>query len=314
MRRVLSLISFPGNPGIHSIDPNHFNSRIFRISQDNYFHYTPLPLKKSNFYLMRSPLISLGTWEAFLRRVPFCIIEEYHRRNNYKNFIARALLFPFRNHPVLSSTKQTCAFLDEFGIEAILVPPALEGGKGALPKERKHVLYVGKLLPSKNSFLFVELAREFPDEEFIMVGDGPLYEDIEREAQSIGNLKLIKRIGPREDLFSLYAQAKMLIHPAWKDPIGFVVIEALSRQTPVLASKNAGASDFLPRKWAAEPGNKKEWMEKIRKILNAQQESIKLAEKTFEKEHLNINDPYFREVAEELSLAVKKRWPALFNG
>jgi glycosyltransferase involved in cell wall biosynthesis len=313
IRRVLSLIPFPGNPRISSIHPDYSNSRIFTVSQNNYIHYTPIPLKKENFYLMRSPLISLGTWEALFKRVPFCIIEEYHRRNNYKNFIARLLLFPFKGHPSLSSTKQTCAFLNEFGIRAILGPPALKKGKGSPAGNRKHVLFVGKLLPSKNPMLFAKLARRFPKENFVMLGEGPLLEEMEQEARSLKNLKVIRKVESRREVFSLYADAKLLLHTAKQDPIGFVVIEALSTQTPVLASKNAGASDFLPKEWVAKPSREAEWEEKMRKILGNQEASIKLAEKTFEKEHLDIVDPYFAKVARELSLSVKDRWPRLFE-
>ncbi|MBN2122379.1 glycosyltransferase [Candidatus Micrarchaeota archaeon] len=313
MRHVLSLLNFPKKPRMVSIHPDYSNSRIFTVSQNNYVHYTGIPLKKENFYALRSPLISIGTWEALVRGVPFCIIEEYHRRKNYKNFIARILLRPFCGHPVLSSTKQTCSFLREFGINPILVPPALEKGKGAQAGKRKHILFVGKLLPSKNPQLFLELARSFPKEQFVMIGKGPLFAQMEKEAKKIANIKLIERVDSREELFGCYENAKLLLHPATQDPIGFVAIEALSRQTPVIASKNAGASCFLPREWVAEAGNKAEWEEKMRKILGNAEESVKLAEKTFEREHLDIKDEYFEKAAKELSLAVKERWPALFN-
>lgn len=314
MRHVLSLLPFPKKPEIVSIHPDYSNSRIFTISQNNYVHYTPIPLEKGNFYAMRSPLISLGTWEALAKGMPFCIIEEYHRRKNYKNFLARILLRPFRGHPMLSSTKQTCAFLREFGINPILVPPALEKGKGAPHNKRKHILFVGKLLASKNPGFFIELARAFPKEQFVMIGKGPLLPEMEGDARKLVNLKIINRVDSRGELFKYYENAKLLLHPAVQDPIGFVIIEALSRQTPVLASKNAGASCFLPKEWVAEPGNKEEWVEKTRKILERMQESTKLAEKTFESEHLDIKDGYFEKAAGELSLAVKQRWPALFDG
>jgi glycosyltransferase involved in cell wall biosynthesis len=313
MRHVLSLLPFPKKPKPVSIHPDYSNSRILAISQNNYVHYTPIPLEKGNFHALRSPLISLGTWEALAKGIPFCIIEEYHRRNNYKNFIARFFLFFFRNHPVLSSTKQTCAFLGEFGIKPILVPPALEKGKGVAAGKRKHVLFVGKLLNSKNPQLFLELARSFSEEEFVMIGTGPLLPGIRESARKIANLRIVERVESRDELFGYYADAKLLVHPATQDPIGFVIIEALSRQAPVLASENAGASCFLPHKWVIEPSNSQEWIEKTRNILDNQQESVKLAEETFEAEHLNIRDGYFKEAAEELSLAVKERWPALFD-
>ncbi|PIZ98269.1 hypothetical protein COX84_02180, partial [Candidatus Micrarchaeota archaeon CG_4_10_14_0_2_um_filter_49_7] len=103
------------------------------------------------------------------------------------------------------------------------------------------------------------------------------------------------------------------VQPAFRDPIGFVVVEALSAQTPVLASRGVGTSDYLPAEWIADPANKNEWVAKTQKILSNLEQNARLAETTFEKEHLNIEDPYFRQAAGKLQLALKSRWPHLTN-
>ena len=46
-----------------------------------------------------------------------------------------------------------------------------------------------------------------------------------------------------------FAKAKALIHPVFKDPIAFVVVEALCASTSVLASSQVGASGYPPKKW-----------------------------------------------------------------
>ena len=180
-------------------------------------------------------------------------------------------------------------------------------------KYRKHVLCVSRTVANKNPQLSLKLAEHFKKEQFVMIGRGELSKEISEKAKALPNLKIIDSVQEREELFKYYSEAKLLIHPAWKDPIGHVIIEALSTQTPVLASSGAGASDFLPKEWIASPKNEQEWIEKTKAILENQEESIRKAEEVFEKEHLNIEDPYFEKVADELAETLKKKWPKLFE-
>lgn len=307
-RKVLSL-AWEGST-LTSINPDYSNSAILHISPKNYVHYTRIGLSKSRFYAMRTPLISLGTWEALLRGVPMCIIEEYSERKTPKDTAAKLLLSPFKKIPFISSTKRTRAFLTSAGMESFLIPPAHKRGEGG--SRRKHILYVGKLHQSKNPFFFLGIAKAFPQEKFIMLGQGSLSAQVKEAASKLNNVEVIPFLEKREDLFKYYSGAKLLIHPAIQDPIAFVIIEALSMQVPVLSSFGAGASDFLPEEWVADPRVLEEFVEKTKSILASGQESIRKAQEVFSREHLDIEDAYFGDVARKLSLSVIKRWPALF--
>jgi glycosyltransferase involved in cell wall biosynthesis len=243
-------------------------------------------------------------------RVPLLIAEEYSARNRVLDWVVRVFLFPFRNTLFLSQTRRSKHFLENSRVRSFLIPPAEPKRIGK--KGRKNVLFVSKLLATKNPLIFLKLAAAFPEEKFILIGKGEMEKEIAEKAKSLPNLKIIDKVESREELFKYYSEAKLFIHPAWKDPIGHVIIEALSTQTPVLASSGAGASDFLPKEWVASPKDEQEWIQKTKYILEHQEESIKKAEEIFEKEHLNIDDPYFEKVAEELVETLKKKWPKLF--
>ncbi len=294
-----------------SIHPDYSNSYIVPISSKNYLHYTSITLKKSNLYVLRTPLISMGTWEALARKVPMCIIEEYFLRNTPKDSVVKMLLFPFRNVPFISFTKRTHAFLNSLKINSFLIPPAVQKSKGA--KIRKHILYVGRIEETKNPRLFLKLAKAFPNEVFVMIGKGSMSDQLKKESDMLHNLKFISFLKQRKNLFQYYSEAKLLIHPAIQDPIALVIIEALSTQTPVLASFGAGASDFLPKKWILDPLVESDWINKTKAILEHQKEAISEAEQIFKKEHLDIADPYFEKVSDELLLLLKLRWPELFK-
>lgn len=312
LRLVLSILKKKcGFDSLKSISPDYSNSKFLVMGKTSYFQYTPIKFEKRNLYVVRSPLIALGAWEAALRRIPFLLVEEYSERSSRKNDIVKALLLPFRNIPFIAQTRRTEQFMKKSGARVFLVPPAEKKRKGAGQRDR--ILFVGRLVDSKNPLLMLKLAEKFPDEKFVAIGKGPLLETLAEKVKSVKNLEIIPHVESRGKLFEHYANAKLLIHPAFKDPIGHVIIEALSAQTPVLASSGAGASDFLPKEWVLDPKDEDAWVEKVRHILSHQKESIKKAEKIFEKEHLDIDDPYFEKIAEELAVYIRKRWPKLFK-
>jgi len=218
----------------------------------------------------------------------------------------------FADYPFISQTKKTYNFLKNNGIESIFIPPAEK--RRFSNEKREHILYVGKLIESKNPLLFLKIAGAFPENKFIMIGSGAMEKEIKEEISKMGlkNVKLINRVKERERLFDYYKKAKLLIHPAHKDPIGFVVIEALSTGTPVISSEKTGASGFLPKKWIVRSSDEKEWIRKVRDILDNEGKSIELAKKTFMNEHLDIDDEYFDKVALKLVKIIKKKWLHIF--
>jgi glycosyltransferase involved in cell wall biosynthesis len=271
--------------------------------------YQSPPALKDSIYVTKSPFICLESWECLMRKRPLIVAEEFLGNPKTGGFGKRVLGF-FREIPFIAQTKRTRDFLLAAGVRNVFfVPPTEIKGQGS--KNRVSILFVGRLIPSKNPSLFLKLAARFPGEKFVMVGDGELYPRVAEEAKQRPNFTLIRHFQHRVELLAQYGKSKLLIHPAFKDPIGFVIVEALSRQTPVIASKGTGASDFLPADWAVEDFDESKWAARIEKILKKQDESVAFAGQLFEKEHLNQADPYFTEIAEELGSVIRKKWPHL---
>jgi glycosyltransferase involved in cell wall biosynthesis len=271
------------------------------------FHFQKLDLSfsKKNLYVMNSPVMCLEAWEALLRRVPAIIVEEYFTKGALKDSLVSTVLQFFREYPFICFTKRSHAFLANRSIQSLLVPPAERKRSGS--RNRNGLLWVSRMVESKNPFFVLELARQLKDERFVLVGKGPLLSEVRAKAKEIPNVQIVEFVETREELFrDYYAKAKALIHPAVKDPIGFVVVEALASSTPVLASAGVGASDYLPKAWRVETNRVDEW---VRKIDALSDEDVKLAEKTFEQENLNVDSPYFREIAQKIStFLIKRGW------
>ncbi|MFH1447915.1 MAG: glycosyltransferase [Candidatus Micrarchaeota archaeon] len=282
-----------------------YSKKTKQIFRTKSFHIQKLEMEltKENMYILPSPIMAIETWGARLKGIPAFMVEEYSKKSTVKDIAIGALLFPFRNYPFISLTKRTHRFLSNRSFTSFHVPPAETKRRGS--RNRDIILFTGKMIETKNPTFAVDLAKELKDEHFVVVGKGPLSDMVKEKASGVGNLEIIDFVETREKLFrDYYGKAKVLIHPAFSDPIAFVIVEALSTSTPVLASESVGASDYLPAKWRMSDYGVKRWADAIR---NIDSESIKEAEETFTRENLNIDSQYFNKSAESMNTFIGER-------
>jgi glycosyltransferase involved in cell wall biosynthesis len=133
-----------------------------------------------------------------------------------------------------------------YGIEAELVPPppALDPAGASQPivgVEPGFVLTVSRLLPYKNVDLVLAAARERPTTHFVIVGDGPLRHEVEREAPH--NVRLLHSVSD-DELRWLYDHAAALLAPSFED-FGLTPLEAASMGTPTAALRAGGYLDTV---------------------------------------------------------------------
>lgn len=123
----------------------------------------------------------------------------------------------------------------------------LRAGLGAA--DRKLVLYVGRLTPSKGLSGLVQAVSAVADlkPQLVLVGEGGLRGELEAQAEALGvAVCFVPHVAPAE-LYPYYAAADVLVLPsvstaAGKEPWGLVVNEAMNQATPVVASKAVGAA------------------------------------------------------------------------
>ena len=114
-----------------------------------------------------------------------------------------------------------------------------------------YFLYVGRFAPEKNlPFLLRAYARyrlTFPDGwRLVMVGDGPLREELHQIAQAEGLTDVIwAGFKQSTELPLYYAFASCFILPSVLEPWGLVVNEAMASGLPVLASRRCGCATDL---------------------------------------------------------------------
>lgn len=131
-------------------------------------------------------------------------------------------------------------FVDDFAAEE----PADRETLG-VPEDAKLLLGLGRLHAVKGFDTLIRAAALLPDVYCVIAGEGP-----ERAALTrlIGELKLgerVKLLGWREDSGALLKAADIFISSSRHEPLGNMVLEAFSAQTPVLAARAEGPVEII---------------------------------------------------------------------
>lgn len=120
-----------------------------------------------------------------------------------------------------------------------VIPNAIKNLKRKSLK-REYITFIGSLTPYKDPTTFIKLARHFPNEKFLVVGDGPLREELEKQAP-----KNVKFLGYREDIGEILSKTKLLILPSVREGFGLVVLEANSLGVPVIGRAVGGIRELI---------------------------------------------------------------------
>lgn len=119
----------------------------------------------------------------------------------------------------------------------------------------KIVLFVGRLAEKKGVQYLIE-AMQWVDAKLVIVGDGPLRNDLQTRTKMYNLNTKILFMGPQnhEKLSILYASADVAVVPSItakdndKEGFGLVILEAMASGVPVVASKSGGIVDIIEHK------------------------------------------------------------------
>jgi glycosyltransferase involved in cell wall biosynthesis len=104
------------------------------------------------------------------------------------------------------------------------------------------LLYVGRLAREKTVERLLEAARR-PDASLVIVGDGPLREEL--EARFSGTKTTFHGFLSGEDLAHAYASADVFVMPSDTETLGFVTLEAQASGLPVVAADSPAARELI---------------------------------------------------------------------
>ena len=114
-------------------------------------------------------------------------------------------------------------------------------------KERDIILWVGRSAKVKRIELFLEMARQMPQQNFTMIcqraiGD-KLYQDLVEKAKEIDNLEFIQQV-PFHQILEYFQRARVLVNTSDYEGFPNTFIQACKCATPIL-SLNVNPDGFL---------------------------------------------------------------------
>ncbi len=110
---------------------------------------------------------------------------------------------------------------------------------------------VSRITKKKGVDEFVEIACELVKErknlKFVVVGDGPLREKLERRIREKGLSDRFKFTGlvPREKVLEVLEGFDIFVMPSRDEAFGVAVLEAMGKGIPVVARNHSGVSDIV---------------------------------------------------------------------
>lgn len=114
------------------------------------------------------------------------------------------------------------------------------------------ILFVGFLDPDKGVAHLVsavaQLAGDWPDLTLLIVGQGPLRNELEQQAAQLGMAAKVQFLGvlPHDQVLALMRQADLFVLPSVSaEPFGIVLIEALNEGCPVVATEVCGSAALV---------------------------------------------------------------------
>ena len=122
----------------------------------------------------------------------------------------------------------------------------------ALPRS-KALLRVGMIArmntPFKNHKVFLRAAARlcgrFPSLEFVLIGDGPLRPELEREAESLGLKDHALFLGDRQDIAAVLASLNVSVLPSSSESLSNAILESMAAGVPVVASRVGGNPELV---------------------------------------------------------------------
>ena len=242
----------------------HLNQTIERLSIDIIHVHSPFLLGSLGARAARRHKLPLvftfhTLYEQYVHYFPFV-------ENTSKQVVQKiARDFSNRCNVVVAPSLLVADYLRHIGIKTpiVKVPTGIDmdefkeldrkwliNNHGVRPEE-KVLLFVGRLGKEKNvAFLlkaFQEVSKYIPDCRLVLVGKGPLEEDLRQLCRQQGIQDKVIFTGelPRQQIVHCYASSDLFVFPSISDTQGLVIGEAKAAGVPVVAIRAYGPAEMV---------------------------------------------------------------------
>ncbi len=145
---------------------------------------------------------------------------------------SRLLLMPY-GIPLaeLDTALSREAARNRLGVSGLVV-----GAVGRLEEQKGHVHLLAAL---------PELRREIPDLMVLLVGEGRLRADLQRQVQALGLQDTVRFLGTRRDLPEIYRALDIFVQPSLWEGLPLALLKAMGAGLPVVATGVSGCLEVV---------------------------------------------------------------------
>jgi len=152
-----------------------------------------------------------------------------------------------------------------------------------LPQNRTIIGFLGILRSVKNPYLFIDIAKEFPNILFVLAGNGPLEEDLKNYAKDLDNVKFVGFVDSKIFLNAI----DILLLTSKNEGVPQSIIQGLLMQKDIIASDVGSVKDLKKDNNLILAHNKDEFVENLDKLLN---KKIILTDKRESMKNFTLNE------------------------
>jgi len=230
-------------------------------------------LKKEQYDILHSHLIYADFWSAFQKKIfrskiitvstlhgyqediytQYCLEPKRVPKNKYYK-VAR-FCYSKIDH-IYACSFGLKNFFEQIGITTKKPIDVIHHGFDYPPiqvnnkhKEEFRCVIAGRLIPRKgHQFVFnniKKLSEQIPHFKLVIVGDGPLRIEFEKEITKLKADEYIELTGFKEDARAEMAKADVVLVPSYAEGLPLVIFEAMSIGKPVIAFKTIGPEEVI---------------------------------------------------------------------
>jgi len=113
------------------------------------------------------------------------------------------------------------------------------------PNDVPLIVALGRLHENKAFDVLLSALTRLPNAYLWLAGDGPLKEELQKQAEVLGIKPRVRFLGWRDDTAALLKTADLFVCPSRHEPLGNVVIEAWAQGLPVVAADSMGPGTLI---------------------------------------------------------------------
>jgi L-malate glycosyltransferase len=276
---------------------------------------------------------------AKLARVP--VVIGSHRQigdlMTAAQFRAQAAAFRWSDAVVCNSEAAAARLIatgiqsDKIAVIGNALPDAAFNPASAILPKRPDVVRVGMVARMnhryKNHSGFLRVAalihQRMPNAEFVLVGDGPLRAELEKEAASLGLGSAAIFLGDRQDMPEVLASLDVAVNTSDSESLSNVILEAMAARLPVVAYNVGGNAELLAnppanptgvRGFLIPPADENAFAHAVEKLLadSVLREQLGRNGSRFAKEQFSLNRvcQRYAELYRDLLRKKRRRQPA----